>query len=634
MRNVILVLTVLLFSGSFALAACPSADLTGDCFVDYEDFALMANQWLTTDPCIPDDMVFIPGETFEMGDSLDEGSADELPVHTVTPDSFYMGKYEITNRQYCDYLSSAQLQGLITVTDGVVYKADSGTSYPYCHTHSADADSQIDYSGAVFSVRIKSGRDMSYDPMVQVSWYGAAAYCNWRSQEEDKEQCYDLSIWYCDFTKKGYRLATEAEWEYAARGGLSGRRFPWGDTISHSMANYYSYWPEGSPFYLYDVSPTEGYHPTWNDGVEPYTSAQSSFVANSHGLYDMAGNVWEWCNDWYDSGYYDYSPTSNPIGPTSGTARVIRGGGWFGYAYHCRVAYRFSRRTDDRNFSLGFRIVLDSSEPVCPSADLTGDCFVDFNDFAAMAGQWQTEGVATDPCNLIWVDINDPGVSGHEGFVGQMSKYETTNAQYCEFLNAALASGDIYVDSNIVYGSDGSNSGADFVDEEYFDTFAATDYSQITYSDGTFSVRRRDGYSMSDHPVVEVSWYGATAFCDYYGYRLPTEWEWQAVADFDGSYSYGCGTTINQSKANYDYANPLGLSSYPYTSPVDYYSSYGYGMNDMAGNVWEWTSMVNGSYRVLRGGSWTTYHPHLCSVSDRYTTTPHFTHYGGFRVCR
>jgi len=95
---------------------------------------------------------------------------------------------------------------------------------------------------------------------------------------------------------------------------------------------------------------------------------------------------------------------------------------------------------------------------------------------------------------------------------------------------------------------------------------------------------------MADHPVGEVSWYGATAFASYYGWRLPTEWEWQAVADFDGTYIYGCGTTINQSKANYydgGYANPLGLSSYPYTSPVDYYASYGYGMNDMAGNVWE-----------------------------------------------
>lgn len=214
---------------------CPPADLTGNCFVDYEDFALMANQWLTTDPCIPDDMVQIPAGTFEMGDSFSEGYSHERPVHTVTVDSFYMGRCEITNGQYCDYLNSALSQGLITVTSGVVYKAGSGTSYLYCDTSTSSSYSQIAYSGGVFSVRAKNGRDMSNDPMVMVSWYGSVAYCNWRSQQEGKEQCYNLSTWDCDFSKHGYRLATEAEWEYGARGGLCGRRFPWGDTISHSL---------------------------------------------------------------------------------------------------------------------------------------------------------------------------------------------------------------------------------------------------------------------------------------------------------------------------------------------------------------------------------------------------------------
>ena len=280
----------------------------------------------------------------------------------------------------------------------------------------------------------------------------------------------------------------------------------------------------------------------------------------------------------------------------------------------------------------------------CPSADLTGDCQVDLKDLAVMASEWLVEGFPEDPCNFVWVDINDPGVDGHEAFDGQMSKYETTNAQYCQFLNAALASGDINVGvDNIVYGADGSNDGNDFVGEIYFDTSNYTSYSQITYSGDTFSVRTRDGYDMSSHPVVTVSWYGATAFCNYYGYRLPTEWEWQAVADYNGSYIYGCGTTIDPNKANYQlgsgiYCNPLGLSSYPYTSPVNHYPSYGYGMNDMAGNVWEWTdSIYSGSYRVLRGGSWLYVDSH-CTVS--YWSDPSYyalggTYYDvGFRVCR
>jgi len=248
------------------------------------------------------------------------------------------------------------------------------------------------------------------------------------------------------------------------------------------------------------------------------------------------------------------------------------------------------------------------------------------------------------PILMTWVDINDPGVSGHEGFTGEMSKYETTNGQYCQFLNAALASGDLYVDSNIVYGANGSNIGADFVDEIYFDTFAEDDSSQIDYNDvsGSFNVRIRDSNDMSNHPVVEVSWYGATAFCNYYGYRLPTEWEWQAVADYEGSYAYGCGTSIDPNKANYglgdgDYCNPLNLSSYPYTSPVDHYPSYGYGMNDMAGNVLEWTSSWysdSHSYRVLRGGGWLN-NDIRCTVSYRRDGIPYGTgSYGGFRVCR
>ncbi|MHC4640946.1 MAG: formylglycine-generating enzyme family protein [Planctomycetota bacterium] len=295
----------------------------------------------------------------------------------------------------------------------------------------------------------------------------------------------------------------------------------------------------------------------------------------------------------------------------------------------------------------------------CPSADLYGDCFVDFEDFAVMANlwsveydyndlavmaaQWMTEGIPEDPNVMAWVYIDDPGVSGHEGFTGYMSKYETTNAQYCEFLNAALASGDIIVgEDNKVYGAEGSNSGEDFAGELYFITSEAGTGSQIIYSDDIFSVVNRDSNDMIDHPVVEVSWYGATAFCNYYVYRLPTVWEWRAVADYDGSYKYGCGTSIDQNLANYwdnGHANPLNLSSKPYTSPVGYYPCYGYGMCDMAGNVWELTSSCNssdcfdGSY-IFLGGAW-NYYDYCCLISDRYSFLPDSTSYcHGFRVCR
>jgi formylglycine-generating enzyme required for sulfatase activity len=219
---------------------------------------------------------------------------------------------------------------------------------------------------------------MSNDPMVQVSWYGAVAYCNWRSQQEGKPQCYNLSTWAYDPAIKGYHLPTEAQWEYAARGGLAGKRFPWGDTINQTQANFWSY-----P-YFYDVSLVKRqYHPIWNDGVSPYTSPvgffdgglkykanynwlgsltsyQTENGGNGYGLYDMACNVWEWCNDWYSSTYYSSSPDSCPAGPATGTFRVVRGGEWGGDgAYFCRVADRDESYPTFCYDHGGFRISLD-----------------------------------------------------------------------------------------------------------------------------------------------------------------------------------------------------------------------------------------------------------------------------------
>ncbi|MHC4061539.1 MAG: formylglycine-generating enzyme family protein [Planctomycetota bacterium] len=369
----------LIFTGSFALADCPSADLTGDCFVDFGDFAViganwlsgydwndvntLANQWLTTDPCVPDDMAYIPDGEFQMGDHHD-GYSPELPVHAVLLDWFFITKYEITNQQYCDYLNSACDACDIKVDDRTVYAwPDSSNSFPYCHIQHR-ADTQIDYNDVseTFSVMAKGGRDMSHDPMVAVTWYGAAAYCNWRSQQEGYQQCYDPCDpnWPCNFSKHGYRLATEAEWEYAARGGLSGRRFPWGNTISHSHANYYAD-PCG---HSYDVNPTEGYHPDYND-VSPYTAPVGSFASNGYGLCETAGNVWEWCNDWCDYSYYDWckntcgEPCTNPTGPDSGSERVLRGGGWHVSAGGCRVTFRFGGSPRRPHGGGGFRIVLD-----------------------------------------------------------------------------------------------------------------------------------------------------------------------------------------------------------------------------------------------------------------------------------
>jgi sulfatase modifying factor 1 len=313
----------------------------------------------------PEVMVLIPGGEFEMGDHSGDGNPAELPVHKVFVDSFYMRKYETTNRQYCDFLNAAMQAGDIKVYYGVVHAAyDASNRYPYCDTSTSNPSSQIDYVGGIFSVRTKGGRDMSHDPMVTITWYGSVAYCNWLSQQEGYESCYAIGDpkWPCDFMKTGYRLPTEAEFEYAARGHAYTpyTRFPWGDTISHSQANYWS-----DATIAYDVSPTREYHPTYNDGIWPYTAPVGSFAPNGYGLYDMAGNAFEWVNDWYGADYFSVSPYLNPRGPAAGIGRILLGGGWGYEATYCRNSTRLEYEPDSRCHYRSFRMVLDLEHNNC-----------------------------------------------------------------------------------------------------------------------------------------------------------------------------------------------------------------------------------------------------------------------------
>lgn len=308
-----------------------------------------------------EDLDLIPGGTFEMGESFQDREPDERPVHSVKLFSFYMSRHEITNGEYSAFLNSAY-PAQLKVVSGIVYAlSDTANNYPYCTTSSASSGSpnsgeysQISFSDSTFSVQPKGNRDMSNDPMVMVSWYGAVAYCNWQTRRGGKEPCYILSKWKCDFTKNGYRLPTEAEWEYAARGGLAGKRFPWGDTVNHSRANYRA----NGDAYSFDTSPytTWTFHRTWNDKIYPYTCPKSSFSPNGYDLSEMTGNVWEWCNDWYESNYYSYSPQSNPTGPMTWRYRVLRGGSWYYDALDCRVASRHHDSPANRSRDIGFRI--------------------------------------------------------------------------------------------------------------------------------------------------------------------------------------------------------------------------------------------------------------------------------------
>ena len=159
----------------------------------------------------------------------------------------------------------------------------------------------------------RSKTDYEDHPVTGVTWHGANAYAKWR----------------------GCRLPIEAEWEKAARGDLIGKIYPWGDDIDPGRANY------------------------GQDAKSATTTSVGSYLPNGYGLYDIAGNVWEWCSDWYDRDYYSESPYKNPPGPEDGYARVVRGGGWSGpvhvYAKYLRCSYRYFLRPESTNNYLGFR---------------------------------------------------------------------------------------------------------------------------------------------------------------------------------------------------------------------------------------------------------------------------------------
>jgi len=349
-------------------------------------FLVLAGVGITQIP----ELITISKGQFEMGDHHDLGGAehrnDEVPVHLVSIDSFKLGKTEITNQQYGEYLNSAYAYGWIEVKDGYVYAA--GGTEIYCETDQAVDYSGIHWDDSQFSVH----ENKENHPMVGVRWFGAAAYCNWLSAEFGYEKCYDLTTGVCDFNKQGFRLPTEAEWEYAGRGQLYTPYaiYPWGDDPDITRAN----WPNsGDPFETgpYPWTTPAGFY---NGELHQKTdfnwpgdqaSYQTSDGANGFGLYDMAGNVWEWCNDWYTSDYYENSSTNNPTGPDSGKLmpdgqpyRVLRSGNWYNgkrtiqtveiHDGHSRVSNRnpsYYRGPDDPNhawYHIGFRVALKADE--------------------------------------------------------------------------------------------------------------------------------------------------------------------------------------------------------------------------------------------------------------------------------
>jgi formylglycine-generating enzyme len=287
-------------------------------------------------PVPPLGMALIPAGSFTMGDTFNDGvggsGSPALPLHTVHVSTFYVDKYEVTKALWDE-----------------VRRWSATNGYSFNNPGSGKAANH---------------------PVQTVSWYDVVKWCNARSQKEGRTPAYYtdaelIQVYktgqrapYVDWNA-GYRLPTEAEWEKAARGGTSGHRFSWSDveTISHSQANYQS---EGLD--AYDISPTRGFHPTFNVGALPYTSPVGYFAENGYGLYDMTGNVFEWC--WDRNGAYSSDSQTDPRGSASGSYRALRGGSFGSTDGRYRVAYRNFINTPDATYnSVGFRSVLAPGQP-------------------------------------------------------------------------------------------------------------------------------------------------------------------------------------------------------------------------------------------------------------------------------
>ena len=485
------------------------------------------------------EMVVVKGSTFKMGDE------DNGPIHDVTVGDFYIGRYEVTVGEYLQCVQAGACPEPSWREAGSEYHIDTGTNDYYK----------------------KLGEALTAEnyPIVGVSWEDAQAYAEWLGRQTGYE----------------YRLPTEAEWEYAARAGTE-TAYWWGDNASHEYANY------GTDECCDSLAQGKD---TWF-----YTSPVGAFPANPFGLYDTAGNVYEWVQDWY--GEYPTEAQTNPEGLQEGSDRVLRGGAWNSPPLDVRSAYRDGWLPGSRDNSLGFRLARTDARPFYTS-EVEPPRYPSFRDKLKDPNAVAPEMVVLPGGTFQMGSPNsEEGRDSDEGPVHEVTldefaiaRYEVTFAEYDAFCDA---------------------TGRDKPDDQ--------------------------GWGRGQRPVINVSWKDAQAYAQWlseqsgYTYRLPTEAEWEYAARADTKTSRYWGDNPDEAcryenvadetakEKNPDWTIHNCADEYVNTAPVGQFTANEFGLHDMLGNVWEWvndwygeypaTAQTNpvgpnkGSNRVFRGGAW------------------------------
>ncbi len=540
-------------------------------------------------------MALVPAGEFRRGS--DTGPDPERPQRAIALRAFYIDKYEVTNDQYRKFAAA--------------------TGRPEPQGFGFDGNRRV--------TDFRPWRDSRFNkpdqPVVCVSWEDAAAYAAWA----------------------GKRLPTEAEWEKAARGPLA-LGFPWGNDGPLRGGAYLANYDPSSTVEGASAD-ADGYELTapvgrFRDGRSPYEA------------FDMAGNVAEWCADWYDPNFYFRSPLSDPQGPAEGKFRVIRGGSWGSVEGDIRCAARSGGAPDFRHWYIGFRCVKDA-EPPQPRSSVWRRVSVSrapepapepppaekappapeppARPFSLPAGGDLPIEKASprDGATLVLIPAGEFPMGHEEGDNDEkpvrriflpsfyLDKYPVTNAQYRKFVQETGRP------EPVGYG----------------------------YRDGHFVEDFRPWQdSRFDHPrmpVVCVSWQDAMDYALWAGRRLPTEAEWEKAAKglFASTYPWG-NTAPSSVKARYGLDQETGFPAIVGGHPA---GASSYGCMDMAGNVWEWCldwyaettyqygplisplGPREGEARALRGGSWAN-GPALLRCSARFCQPPpRKTFYIGFR---